>query len=87
MTMLVRMRDEERGMALIVSILVSLVVLLLGTAVVAMAIHNSEQSGLDRKLGHGAGDGGHRSDTHGVGGAGHPPGDFGCIGEELDGFE
>ena len=45
------------------------------------------QSGLDGKLGHGAGDGGHRSDTHRVRGAGHPPRDLGRIGADRDGLQ
>ena len=44
------------------------------------------QSGLDRKLRHGAGDGSHRSDAHRIRGAGHPPRDFGCIGEDRHGL-
>src|SRR4030067_1701326 len=46
------MRDrlhEERGVALVVALLVTFVVLLLSTTVFAMAIRNSEQSGYDRK--------------------------------------
>lgn len=43
-----RWRDE-RGMALVVSLLVVFVVLILGSIVVAQAIHNSEQSGYNRK--------------------------------------
>lgn len=46
--MLRRFRDE-RGVALVVALLVTFVVMLLGTAVISMAIHNSEQSGVDRK--------------------------------------
>ena len=46
--MLVRFR-EERGVALVVALLVTFVVLLLSTTVFAMAIRNSEQSGYDRK--------------------------------------
>src|SRR4030042_6403113 len=48
MTMFVRFR-EERGIAMVMSLLVTFVVLLLGTAVLSMAVHNSEQSGMDRK--------------------------------------
>lgn len=40
---------EERGVALITAILVSFVVVLLGTVVVSLAIHNSTQSSFDRK--------------------------------------
>lgn len=46
--MFVRFR-EERGFAMVMALLVTFVVLLLGVAVISMAIHNSEQSGLDRK--------------------------------------
>jgi hypothetical protein len=43
-----RLRDE-RGVALIVALLVTFVVLLLSTTVFAMAVRNSEQSANDRK--------------------------------------
>lgn len=46
--MLIRLR-EERGVAMVMALLVTFVVLLLGMAVIQMAIHQSEQSGLDRK--------------------------------------
>ncbi len=46
--MLMRCR-EERGVALVVALLVTFVVMLLGTAVISLAIHNSVQSGMDRK--------------------------------------
>lgn len=45
--MMKRVRDE-RGVALVVAMLVMFVVLLLSTVVVAQAIHNSTQSGYDR---------------------------------------
>ncbi|MBI2236927.1 MAG: hypothetical protein HYU54_00135 [Actinobacteria bacterium] len=45
--MMNRVRDE-RGVALVVAMLVMFVVLLLSTVVVAQAIHNSTQSGYDR---------------------------------------
>jgi len=45
--MMTRLRDE-RGIALVVAMLVLFVVLLLSTVVVAQAIHNSTQSGYDR---------------------------------------
>ncbi len=45
--MFVRFR-EERGVAMVVALLVTFVVLLLSTGVLAMAVHNSEQSGYDR---------------------------------------
>ena len=44
-----RMRSEERGAALVVALGVTFVVLLLSTVVVSQAIHNSEQSGYDRR--------------------------------------
>jgi hypothetical protein len=46
--MLIRFR-EERGIAMVMALLVTFVVLLLGTTVIGMAVHNSEQSGMDRK--------------------------------------
>ncbi len=46
--MFVRLR-EERGMAMVMALLVTFVVLLLGVTVIQLAIHQSEQSGLDRK--------------------------------------
>ena len=46
--MFVRFR-EERGVAMVMALLVTFVVLLLGTTVISMAVHNSEQSGMDRK--------------------------------------
>lgn len=47
--MLLRIRRDERGMAMVMALLVTFVVLLLGVTVIQMAIHQSEQSGLDRK--------------------------------------
>lgn len=46
--MFTRMRNEQ-GMAMVMALLVTFVVLLLGIAVMSMAVHQSEQSGLDRK--------------------------------------
>ena len=46
--MLARFRDEQ-GVALVVALLVTFVVMLLGVAVISLAVHNSEQSGFDRK--------------------------------------
>jgi hypothetical protein len=46
--MFVRLR-EERGMAMIVALLVSFVVLLLSTVVVAQSIHAAQSSGYDRE--------------------------------------
>jgi hypothetical protein len=47
--MLIRLRQDERGVALIVSLLVMFVVMTLATVVFAQAIHNSTASGYDRK--------------------------------------
>ena len=46
--MLLRARDE-RGMAMVIALLVSFVLLILGSTIVAQSIHNSESSGLDRR--------------------------------------
>ena len=47
--MLMRLRDEERGVAMIVAISVAFVVLLLSTVVVAQSIHSVQSSGYDRE--------------------------------------
>ncbi|MFL5799120.1 MAG: hypothetical protein ACJ77A_14470 [Actinomycetota bacterium] len=47
--MLARIRDDERGVAMIVAFMVLFVVLLLATEVYGNAIHNSRQSANDRK--------------------------------------
>ena len=47
--MLIRVRDDERGMAMVIALIVSLVLLTLGTVVVAQSIHDAESSGLDRR--------------------------------------
>ena len=47
--MLTRFREEERGLALVVSLMVTFVVLLIATAVIAQSIHNVQQAGYDRK--------------------------------------
>ena len=47
--MLKRLRDEERGVAMIVSISVAFVVLILSTVVVAQSIHSLDSSGYDRE--------------------------------------
>ncbi len=47
--MLMRMRRDEGGIAMVVSLLVVFVVFLLASVVVAQAIHNSTQSGYQRK--------------------------------------
>jgi hypothetical protein len=44
-----RIRDDERGIAIVVAIMVTFVVFLLGLVVIAQAIHNSTASGYDRK--------------------------------------
>lgn len=47
--MIVRIRQDERGAALIVALGVTFVVLLLSTVIVGQAIHGSEQSAYDRQ--------------------------------------
>jgi hypothetical protein len=47
--MLMRLRDEERGVAMIVSLSVAFVVLILSTVVVAQSIHSLDASGYDRE--------------------------------------
>jgi hypothetical protein len=47
--MLMRLRDEERGVAMIIAVSVAFVVLLLTTVVVAQSIHSIESSGYDRE--------------------------------------
>ncbi|HEX6400802.1 MAG TPA: hypothetical protein VF108_10105 [Actinomycetota bacterium] len=47
--MLKRLHDEERGVAMIVSLSVAFVVLILATVVVAQSIHTIESSGYDRE--------------------------------------
>jgi hypothetical protein len=47
--MLMRLRDEEEGVAMIVAISVAFVVLLLSTVVVAQSIHSVQSSGYDRE--------------------------------------
>ena len=47
--MLLRLRRDEGGMAMIVAMMVMFVVVLLGISVYAQAVHNGRQSGLDRK--------------------------------------
>ena len=47
--MLKRMHDDERGLAMVVSLMVVFVVLLLAAAVFAQSIHNSTQSAYDRR--------------------------------------
>ncbi len=47
--MLMRIRDDERGVAMIVAVMVMFVVLLLAVEVYGNAIHNSVQSANDRK--------------------------------------
>ena len=44
-----RTLDDERGMAMVIALLVSFVLLILGTVVVAQSIHDVESSGLDRR--------------------------------------
>jgi len=47
--MLARIRDEERGLAMVVALMVVFVVLLLSTVVAAQSIHNGNASGYDRR--------------------------------------
>src|SRR5919108_712065 len=47
--MLRRLRDEERGVAMVVALSVAFVVMLLSTVVVAQAIHSVDSSGYDRE--------------------------------------
>ena len=47
--MLMRLRDEERGVAMILAVSVAFVVLLLSTVVVAQSIHSVQSSGYDRE--------------------------------------
>lgn len=47
--MLMRLRDDERGVAMIVSLSVAFVVLILTTVVVAQSIHSLDSSGYDRE--------------------------------------
>jgi hypothetical protein len=47
--MLKRLRDEERGVAMIVALSVAFVVLILSTVVVAQSIHSLDSSGYDRE--------------------------------------
>jgi Tfp pilus assembly protein PilX len=44
-----RLHEDERGMALIVSLMVAFVVLMLSTIIVAQSIHSLESSGYDRQ--------------------------------------
>ena len=46
--MWMRMRDE-RGVAMVIALLVSFVLLILASTIVAQSIHNAESSGLDRR--------------------------------------
>ena len=47
--MLMRLRDEERGVAMVMALAVAFVVLLLTTVVVAQSIHSLDSSGYDRE--------------------------------------
>jgi hypothetical protein len=46
--MLIRLRDEERGVAMVMALSVAFVVLILTTVVVAQSIHSLDSSGYDR---------------------------------------
>ena len=47
--MLTRLRNEERGVAMIMALAVAFIVLLLSTVVVAQSIHSLDSSGYDRE--------------------------------------
>jgi type II secretory pathway pseudopilin PulG len=47
--MITRLRSDERGMTLIISMMIVFIVMILATVVVDQAIHNSTQSGFDRQ--------------------------------------
>ena len=47
--MLTHIRDDERGVAMVVAVMVVFVVMLLATVVFSQAVHNSTASGYDRK--------------------------------------
>ena len=47
--MLARIRHEERGLAMVMALMVTFVVLLLSLVVLAQATHNIQASGYDRK--------------------------------------
>jgi hypothetical protein len=47
--MLARLRNEEDGVAMVLSLMVSFVILLLSTAVVAQSLHTLDTSGYDRR--------------------------------------
>jgi Tfp pilus assembly protein PilX len=47
--MIARTRSDERGIAMVMAVLVTFVVLLLSTVVISQAIHNTGQAGYDRK--------------------------------------
>jgi Tfp pilus assembly protein PilX len=47
--MLAHIRDDDRGVAMVVAVMVVFVVMLLATVVFAQAVHNTTASGYDRK--------------------------------------
>jgi hypothetical protein len=47
--MLIRVREEERGLAMVMALMITFVVLLLSLVVLAQATHNIQASGYDRK--------------------------------------
>ena len=47
--MLIRLRHEERGFAMIIAILISFIILTLSIFVIQISIHNSNQSAYDRR--------------------------------------
>ena len=47
--MLIRLPDDERGMAMVIALIVSMVLLTLATVIVAQSVHDVESSGMDRR--------------------------------------
>jgi len=47
---LMRLRHDERGIAMVTALLVSMIVLALGVTAAGLSLHNSTASALDRKL-------------------------------------
>ena len=41
--------DDERGVAMVIALLVSFVLLIVAATIVAQSVHNAESSGLDRR--------------------------------------
>ena len=47
--MLIRLRHEEEGLAMIIAIMIAFVILTLSVFVIQLSIHNSNQSAYDRR--------------------------------------